>query len=67
MPSLSFQCNYNSEIKAHDDHIFGPIHRTQCPISISFENSEIRIRGAFNNNNKVLQIIIKMFGVVLLV
>ena len=69
MPSLSFhfQCKYNSEIKAHDDHIFGRIHRTQCPISILFENNEIRIRGAFNNSNKVLQIIIKIFGVVLLV
>ena len=67
MPSLSFQCKYNSDIKAHDVHIFGRIHRTQCPISILFENNEIRIRGAFNNSNKVLQIIIKIFGVVLLI
>ena len=67
MPSLSFQCKYNSEIKAHDDHTFGHIHRTQCPISILFENNEIRYRGAFNNSNNVLQIIIKIFGVVLLI
>ena len=67
MPSLSFQCKYNSEIKAHDDHIFGRIHRTQCPILILFENNEIKIRGAFDNSNKELQIIIKIVGVVLLV
>ena len=58
MPSLSFQCKYNSEMEAHDGHIFGRILRMQCPISISFENNEIRIRGAFNDSNKVLQIVI---------
>ena len=58
MPSLSFQCKYNSEMKAYDNHIFGCIHRIQCPISILFENNEIRIIGAFNDSNKVLQIMI---------
>ena len=46
----------------------------QCPISISFENNEIRITGAFNDSNKVLLLkisiffffLISTFGVVLL-
>ena len=39
----------------------------QSSISILFENNEIRIRGAFNDSNKLLQKIIIIFGVVLLV
>ena len=58
MPSLSFQCKYNSEMKGHGDHIFCRIHRMQCPISILFENNEIRIRDSFNDSNKALQIMI---------
>ena len=58
MPSLSFQCKYHSEMYAYNDHIFGCIVGMPCPISISFENNEIRKRGAFNDSNNILQIMV---------
>ena len=53
-------------MKAYDDHILGHIYWMHCQIPILFENNEIRIIGTFNDGSKVLQIMIWIFGVVLL-
>ena len=45
-------------MKAHDDYTFGYNLRMQCPISILFENNEIKNRGAFDNSKNVVKIII---------